>query len=307
MKFKRSRAALGLSVLLIISGPVLAQNRGGGTSTSSSLVVQPWMSPEIGDAWRQGYRGQGVTITVVDDFKSNGRFGGNLTGSSELLRHGEWTLKQASMVSPSATMRSQDFTSGRTVGLNKGLNVLNLSYGMMGTAGWGAINWSAQERSIIDYARNGRAVISKAAGNDYGTAVGEANSRGSFDYLNRDLIGAQSAIFVGALNTNGTVAAQATMADYSNIAGSNPTVQKQFLVVGVEGHKTGLYGTSFAAPIVSGYAAILGSKFTKASPTQITNQLLNTARTDTISGYNANIHGKGEASISRAIAPSRIN
>jgi subtilisin family serine protease len=96
------------------------------------------------------------------------------------------------------------------------------------------------------------------------------------------------------------------MAGYSNFAGSNATVQRQFLVVGVTGNMTNLYGTSFAAPIVSGYASVLGSKFTRATPTQITNQLLNTARTDTIAGYAANIHGRGEASISRALAPVAI-
>jgi subtilisin family serine protease len=78
------------------------------------------------------------------------------------------------------------------------------------------------------------------------------------------------------------------------------------LVVGVEGNKTGLYGTSFAAPIISGYAAILGSKFTTATPTQITNQLLNTARKDTVLGYNPQLHGRGEASIKNALAPVTI-
>ena len=77
-------------------------------------------------------------------------------------------------------------------------------------------------------------------------------------------------------------------------------------MVGVEGSKTGLYGTSFAAPIISGYSAILGSKFTSATPTQIANQLLNTARQDTISGYSSAIHGRGEASITRALAPISI-
>ena len=83
-------------------------------------------------------------------------------------------------------------------------------------------------------------------------------------------------------------------------------LQQQFLVVGVAGSNTGLYGTSFAAPVISGYAAVLGSKFTTATPTQITNQLLSTARQDTISGYKASLHGRGEASLSRALAPKTI-
>jgi subtilisin family serine protease len=70
---------------------------------------------------------------------------------------------------------------------------------------------------------------------------------------------------------------------------------------------TNLYGTSFAAPQVSAYAAIIGSKFTTATPLQITDQLLDTARTDTIQGYDVAIHGQGEASLSRALAPQSIN
>lgn len=83
-------------------------------------------------------------------------------------------------------------------------------------------------------------------------------------------------------------------------------MQKQFLVVGVEGSKTGRYGTSYAAPIVSGYGAILGSKFINASASKIVNQLLSTARQDTIAGYNVAVHGRGEASIYRALAPVSI-
>jgi len=293
-------------VATITSGPVFSQNKKNIGASSPSLIVQPWMNPEIGAAWDQGYLGQGVTITVVDDFKSNSSYYGQLTGKTELLRHGEWTLKEASLISPSATMRSHDFTSGKRVALNRGLNVLNLSYGMMAFDGYNKVQWSAQEASIIDHAQKGSAVISKAAGNDYGIAVGSPNRDGKLDYLNRDLIGAQSVIFVGALSSNGTTVAPATIEKYSNIAGSNATVQNQFLVVGVEGNKTGLYGTSFAAPIVSGYAAIVGSKFTGATPTEITNQLLNTARADTVAGYDAAIHGRGEASIERALAPVSI-
>lgn len=293
-------------VATVASFPAFSGSANLKITPTPLLVVQPWMSPEIGEAWGKGYKGQGVTVTVVDDFKSQTRYYGNLTGTTALLRHGEWTLKEANLVAPSAKMRAHDFTSGSKVWLNRGLNVLNLSYGMMAPAGYSTVRWSAQESSIIDYARKGTAVISKAAGNDSGTAVGAPNANGQLDYLNRDLIGAKSAIFVGALGSNGTTSSPAKMAAYSNVAGTNTTVQSQFLVVGVEGSKTGLYGTSFAAPVVSGYAAIVGSKFTKATPTQIASQLLSTARTDTIAGYSAAIHGRGEASISRAIAPISI-
>ena len=275
-------------------------------TSSSAQTVQQWMHSDIGSAWSQGYKGQGTTITVIDDFRSRSVFYGNLTGPVQIGRHGQWTATEASLVAPSAAMRGIDYTSGKTIPLANGLNVLNLSYGMMAPAGYSTLRWSAQESSIISYAKKGSAIISKAAGNDGGIAIGAANRNGQLDYMNRDLIGAPSAIFVGALKANGSASTPTSMASYSNIAGSNPTVQKQFLSVGVDSNKTDLAGTSFAAPIVSGYAAILGSKFTKSTPTQITNQLLDTARTDTISGYSASIHGRGEASLSRALAPVAI-
>jgi len=286
---------------------------GGDTSSTDGgalalPVLQNWMSPEILDAWRSGYFGQGATITVIDDFKSRNRFGGDLGRGYTQLRHGEWTRLQASMIATEATMRAHDFGNTKAVSLSRsGLNVLNLSYGMMAKAGYSLsqIRWNRREQSIIDYATNGRAVVSKAAGND-AVAVGSANQSGSLDYLNLALIGTQAAIFVGALDRNGTPEDQASLAWYSNYAGDNLTVQNQFLVVGVEGQKTNLYGTSFAAPVISGYAAVLGSKFTSATPTQIVNQLLDTARIDTISNYSRDRHGRGEASISNALAPVSI-
>ncbi len=282
-----------------------------GVSTSIAQTTSPvfrnWMNPDVADAWAKGYKGQRTTITVIDDFTSGSRFTGNLGTGSLLQRHGEWTRLEASMIAPLATMKSQSFYSGTTVNLATGLNVLNLSYGMYarGTYTLNQLAWSAQESSIINYAKNGRAVVVKAAGND-GVAIGSNNSAGNKDFLNLALAGTQSAIYVGALTTNGTVANPAGLASYSNRAGTNTAIQSHFLVVGVDSSKTGMAGTSFAAPIISGYAAILGSKFTTATPTQITNQLLNTARKDTLLNYNAATYGMGEASLSRALAPLTI-
>ncbi len=317
MMIKLGRLAVPASAAVLACALVSAAVAGEQAPTAGSVavaprfaaasVLQPWMSPEIGAAWRQGYKGSGVTLTVVDDFRSGDFYYGNLGGGTQLRRHGEWTYSEANMIAPSASMQTHDFYSDRTVRLGRRLNVLNLSYGMFATAGYSAneIGWGPQERSIISYAQNGRAVIAKAAGND-AVAVGSADAYGQVDYLNAALIGTSTAIFVGALDRNGTVDQKATLAWYSNYAGSNTAVQNNFLAVGVRGDLTGLYGTSFAAPVVAGYAAVLGSKFKRATPTQITNQLLNTARTDTIQDYSASVHGRGEASISRALAPRAI-
>ncbi len=307
LRTRVSAAALGV---LLQAGAVQASGSlptfAGVAPSASALTVYSWMSSEIGDAWNGGYKGQGVTITLVDDFKSTSRYSGNFGTGKQILRHGEWTRMEASMIAPLAGIVSQDFNSGKAVALQSGLNVVNLSYAMYATKGLTAnqIRWSAQESSLITHA-GGAAVISKAAGND-GVNIGSANSKGQVDYLNLALVGKSSAIFVGALDRNGTTAQKASLASYSNKAGTDLNVQRNFLTVGVAGNLTGLNGTSFAAPIVTGYAAVLGSKFTGASATAITNQLLTTARQDTLMNYSAAVYGRGEASITRALAPASI-
>ena len=275
------------------------------TPAVNAQTLQSWMSPEVQGPWSLGFKGQKVTIQIIDDFTSATKYQANLGTGSLLQRHGEWAQLEAGMIAPSATLKAIDFGNTAKVSLARGFNVLNLSYGMFGPNGLSNIAWDAQESSVIAYAKGGSAFVAKAAGND-AVAVGSPTSTGNVDYLARALIGSPSALFVGALGKNGTPAAPTTLASNSNYAGSDPAVQGKFIVVGVEGTKTGLYGTSMAAPIVSGYAAIVGSKFTSATPTQIANQLLNTARTDTLSNYSPGIHGRGEASIARAIAPTSI-
>lgn len=302
-----SVAAQNLSIGELARGGKGGTNGGGGSTSLPSYYN--WMSAEITGAWSEGYLGQGVRATIVDDFTSAYGNYGDLGDGLSLLRHGEWTRKQVTMIAPSATIASQDFYSGRSVSLDrKKLNVLNLSYGMYAAEGYSneSIGWAAQESSIISYAQTGRAVVVKAAGND-AVAVDAANFDGNVDYLNRALVGAQAVLFAGALDRNGAPNDLASIAWYSNYAGNDTSIQNQYLMVGVRGDLTDLYGTSFAAPIITGYTAVLGSKFKSATPTQIVNQLLDTARTDTILGYSTSVHGRGEASISRALAPASIN
>ena len=287
------------------------------TSTVAGHTFACWMSPDISGAWTQGFIGRGTTMTFVDDFSSTDAFAGNFNGTTQTQIHGEWTTEEAGMVAPGATINRQDFNSEVAVTLAlTGLNVINTSYGLIAPAKSynPAMNWALypQEQSIIAAAQNGTAVVSKSSGND-GVAIGSPKL-GKIDTFNGGLVDVAlannpnaSVIFSGALTTNGTTSKKAVLAYYSDFAGSNVTVQNHFLVVGVTDSLTGLAGTSFSAPIISGYAAILGSKFTTATPVAITNQLLSTARTDTIRNYTASKYGKGEASLSRALAPISIH
>lgn len=301
------RASLALLVALLPATGALAIDMQILATNKSTPILRNWMSPDVQVAWQAGFKGQGTTIIVVDDYTSRDKFFGMLDGKLRYQLHGDWTKLEASLLAPSATLKSTDFNSTKALKLGSGLNVINLSYGIVDDAGYnlGDVGFTALENSIISFGQNGKAVLSKAAGND-SVAVGTAASDGSMDYLNLALEGGQSVLFVGALDHNGTVNNKAALADYSNYAGSDPTIQSHFITVGVLGDKTGLYGTSFAAPVITGYASILGSKFKTATPTQITNQLLSTARQDTLQNYSADVYGVGEASLSRALAPVSI-
>jgi subtilisin family serine protease len=300
----RKLAALA-ATLTALAGAAPAQELSFGTLSTPPL--QGWMSSEVGQAWSQGYRGRGATITVIDDFSSRNYLVGRLTGGWTVGTHGMQTYFQSSLVAPEARFRIQDFTNTRSVRLTRNFDVFNLSYGMFAEDGYDVndIWWGAREGSVINHARSGNALVVKAAGND-GVAIGTATALGEQDYLASALVGMQSALFVGALDRNGSVDALASMASYSNTAGTDVQVQRQFLTVGVDTSKMGLAGTSFAAPIVSGYGAIVYSKFRTATPTQIANRLLDTARTDTVMNYDPSVYGRGEVSLTRALAPAAI-
>lgn len=277
------------------------------SAASAQTASYLWMSPDVGLAWSNGYSGRGSAIVVVDSFNSSS-IRGNLDGTgSMLMPHGGWTYEIARAVAPQAVMNTQEWSSSAVMLPNpkRLISTINLSYGMFVPSKFTSVTWSAEELSIVSYANKGSAIVVKAAGND-GVAMGRANSSGMVDVLNSALKLGATTIYAGALSSNGTPTSKARLAWYSNIAGTDLNYQSRFLVVGVLGDKTGLYGTSFAAPIISGYSAIVAGKFHNRTPTQIANQLLATARQDTLVNYNPAIYGRGEASLSRALAPATI-
>jgi len=139
----------------------------------------------------------------------------------------------------------------------------------------------------------------------------------------------------GAVGTNGGPGTASIYAQYtatngfiqgSNTAGYDLTIQNRFLVasginpfpsttvngkatygISIDGTPTPVYwGTSFAAPRVAGYAAIIHQKFPNLTAPNTADILLATARYDTLTCYpncDKSIYGQGEASLSRALAP----
>ena len=307
---------------------------GGGTS----FPVFPWMHSDVSLAWDAGYTGLGQTITFVDHFDSN-IIAVNLDGGeTEYMAHGNAVRAFSQFISPEATLVRYEYNASAPPTLGAGLDVINLSFGLRTESGLYEEDWLLNggnevyhllEQEIIRLAwidtsaanAEESAVIVKAAGNGdllgNGGVIGAPNTGigGFVDVLGHDLIGAPNVIFAGALTDNGNVrrngSGTGVLARYSDHPGDNLATQAQFLVVGVNETETGTAGTSFAAPIISGYAAIVGHKFTTDSGQltsgAVVSRLLETARTDTIRAYDPYFHGQGEASLSRAIAPNAIS
>ncbi len=162
------------------------------------------------------------------------------------------------------------------------------------------------------------AVITKSAGNDHINYIDNPLNY----YLLNDSATLARLVVVGALDGNGTPSARTAIASYSNTPGSDPLSQSRFLTAsgGVAfqsnsiaydgitqlGSNQGNVGTSYAAPRVAGYAAIVRQKFPNLTGVNTADILLATARYDTLKCYpncDKAIYGQGEASLSRALAP----
>ena len=162
------------------------------------------------------------------------------------------------------------------------------------------------------------AVITKSAGND---AIETQKEPLSYGLAHDSLINPRL-IVVGALDKDGSVNSKAELAWYSNVAGTDLAIQNRFLVadgtfavnvgdlaingIPVSPSAANGAGTSYAAPRVAGYAAIVRQKFPNLSGANTADILLATARYDTLTCHpncSKEIYGQGEASLSRALAP----
>lgn len=290
-------------------------------SLSVEAKLHQWQHPDVQSAWQQGYKGQNTEVVIIDDFSSSDKCWGILEHKRKHQQHGLWVSDFARIVAPEASISRIDYTIDNNLPSqlkdpnSTKLTIINLSFGVTNdytkSPSFDIRNadllLSNEENSLVEYAKNGEAIVVKAAGNDtISTSYPLNRSNNTFDILDYGLRDGQSILFVGALNKNGTPTDQAQLTSYSNYAGNNANIQNHFVSVGVEDDITELSGTSFAAPIVSGYAAIIGSKFVNATPNQVVKQILDTARTDTIVNYSKDIHGCGEASLSRSLAPTEI-
>ena len=304
--------------------------------------------PEVLLAWQQGWTGKGVNVMMEDSlFQAHGAtttllanryaIGANFYGFNFPTNTGIFNLDgtvahPTSMVNIGVVNASYGANLPYLIGhagpwtdteLTNAATVYNTNTfpqaainRFTGASGWTNFNYTD-------------AVIVKAAGNDAIPADKEplVKALAANSTINPRLL------VVGALNMAGFTNAPATISSYSNTAGTNSSVASRFLVasgttpfstgylalngvpieattsVDPNGVILGNVGTSYAAPRVAGYEAILRQKFPNLNAEKSASVLLDTARYDTLScntqtgGCNPSIYGKGEASLSRALAP----
>jgi hypothetical protein len=315
-----------------------------GQTTTGPTLLQP--STDVLAAWNKGWTGKGVNILISDSFANRAGcadcHGVVVMMMSDLIAPGASKFGLDFAFTSNFTGTAFDI-AGANLTSSKAINVINMSWGLVNpgdswncnngcgtapdtgrfntgiaataTAHNNLINVLNSVTSVTNLSNFSNAVITASAGNDNLDTKYKLTAlalSGNTNVASRLLV-------VGALDKNGTVASPATRASYSNYAGDNTAISDRFVMANgtmpwtagsvkiggtnVEGDYS---GTSFAAPLVAGYAAVVMQKFPNLSAANTSNIILDTARTDTLSCHptcSSAIYGKGEASLSRALAP----
>jgi hypothetical protein len=312
----------------------------GGQSTTEPTLLKP--STDVLDAWNAGWTGKDINVLLIDSYASkttctyaNGNCHGIITMMNVDL-NAPGTAKFGMDYNTRNPIKGSD---GNSLTTNTNMRVVNMSFTYNNswncnngcgiapdnatyTAG---INTAASTNAIfvdlltgttsVTYVNNlASSVVTKAAGNN--------NLDSKYDTLTLAMINnasvASRLLVVGALDKDGTTSSQATKASYSNFAGDNTSISDRFVMAnGTMPWNTGAVsingsnfpvasGTSYAAPKVAGYVAVVMQKFPNLDAAKTSNIILDTARYDTLTCHpncDSAIYGKGEASLSRALAP----
>jgi len=313
-----------------------------GQSTAGPTLLQP--SQDVLDAWTKGWTGKGVNILLIDSYanKATCTYSNRDCHGIMTMANADFIAPGATKFGLDYHFAGVAFdANGTNLTSSKSINIINMSWGYVSQNSWNCNNgtctaptdavykagiaYTATAHAALIRGLNGavnfpnlknisNSVITKAAGNDNLSAIYELTTLA----LSANTNIAGRLLVVGALDKNGTVSSPASKASYSNFAGNNANISDRFVMaygdmpwgegdVKINGSNFSfVQGTSFAAPLVAGYAAIVMQKFPNLNAVKTSSIILDTARYDTLACYpncDRAIYGRGEASLSRALAP----
>ena len=291
-------------------------------------------SDDVLDAWDKGWTGKGTKILVIDYFGHN--IGRKRAGAS-YDGHGIYVSVLAGFTATGSEILTlhNDFTGyiGNAFGgpLTPGtLSAINMSFDYTNDSSASrdyansVVNFLVSSQTITTGILMNDAVLVKAAGNDYKSLTNKGLMTNLSVALIENPVSAAKTLIVGALHKDGSIQDPAVKANYSNTPGSDVKFQNRFVMANGTSpfadkfaYKDWDYGntpvndgtgvgTSFAAPRVAGYIGILRQKFPNLNAEKSSSIILDTARTDTLwchPNCQPSVVGRGEASLSRALAP----
>ena len=308
-----------------------------GASAGSNFVSISLPPLDVREAWRDGWSGSESSVLVVDSFGGGERHG-YLVMLSLLT-----SASNAPLFALEAGLARTGRNFGDDGGLRAALNTMRFSetnnhdipFDVINASfGFNPIGDRAERESVIrEIEQSGNfyleligigrflsaanvrdATITKAAGNE-STDAGFVPD--NVAYARSASIGPRLLI-VGATEGYYDQDGGVEIASYSNFAGSDPVVRARFIVangdsplseaafinnrfVSTEGR-----GTSYAAPRVAGYVALLRHKFPNLTGYNSADIILDTATYEGLicaPDCSENIYGQGRVDIARALAP----
>lgn len=302
-----------------------------GADGEGLTLLRPHL--DVIGAWRKGWTGAGKNVLVIDGLTTgpHGPIVANIIrqiAPSATIYGKETNLNLPNSLLSASSPLLIDNTNA-TAAVTVPIHVTNLSFtfpdflitnnnvvaSLKDVAGFTFAGVSLSDSLVTVAAGNG-------TNNDgVGAMVSQTTQPLALALLN-DSATAPRTIVVGALAVDEVTQTQ-IMADYSNFPGASPALQGRFLVasgtanwvgdltVGTEGtavtvSASSLFGTSYAAPRVAAYAAIVRHKFPNLSASQTASLLLDTASYDALACFpscSPAKYGRGEASLRRALAP----
>lgn len=325
-------------------GKTITSSSCNGNGCQPAKIAMP--TEEVMAAWRQGWTGRGVNVMIEDNIATDHGVVTGLLAYRYAPGANYYGVQVIPRLNSTQVFDNQLGQFHSSYAGNVTLGVVNASYtaqmnSLIGREQSLQNPWTSDElikartdftweatitvNRFKDFGVNGPlaqfkytdAVITKAAGNDQISSEYEPVNW----FMAKDSSVNPRLLLVGALDRTGSVADPAEIASYSNTAGNDTDISSRFLLasgnipfgyrsVAIDGTVTNAFqGTSFAAPRVAGYVAILRSKFPNLNASQSASIMLDTAGYDTLrcnsqpGGCDPKIYGKGEANLARALAP----